>query len=383
LQFDLQVNMKRIALLLVCPALICSILPACNMGTKGLFSKRTEREKYEDRIEKIETPEVLAWKRFGKKVVEHPVMVPAPYAENGIFAGDSTDANAFLFTAGPGQKVKVMLTPDAGSLYTAFLELWEAGDTGNPRLIEAVDTMLNSLEFSAPQGGNFIVRMQPKLASRGRYHLKILLQPILGFPISPEVKSNIGSLWGDPRDAGVRKHEGIDIFAKKGSAAVAVTDGTVSRVSEGGIGGEVVWFNPDKENFSVYYAHLDSQYVQNGQRVKKGTALGAVGNTGNAKYTSAHLHFGIYTNSGAVNPLSFVQPVKEPAAGVYKKLNEWFKTTVKTKIYPAPLKKNALPIAAPAKIKTVSVSNDFYKVVLENGDKAFVAVNELSDKMKL
>lgn len=385
LQFDLEVNMKKMAfpLILIQCAFAGSMLPACNMGTKGLFSKRTEREKYEDRIEKIETPEVLAWKRFGNKVLAQPLMIPAPYAEKGIFAGDSTDANAFLFTALPGQKIKVTLTPEPGSLYTAFLELWDAANSGDPRLIEAADMMLNSLEFSAPQGGRFIVRMQPKLSGYGSYHLKIALQPILGFPISPQVKSNIGSLWGDPRDAGVRKHEGIDIFAKKGSPAIAVSDGMVRRVSEGGIGGKVVWFNPDKESFSVYYAHLDSQYVQSGERVKKGTVLGTVGNTGNAKLTPAHLHFGIYTNSGAVNPLSFVQPIEEPSVKANAKLNEWYETTVKTNIYPAPVKKNPLRMAAPAKIKTVSVSTGFYKVVLENGDKGFVALNELNDKMKL
>ena len=364
-------------------AITLGTLAACNTSSRGIFAKRTAREKYEDRIEKIESPEVTAWKKQGEKVLQNPVMVPAPYAENGIFTGDSTDANAFLFTAGPGQKITVSVSPVPGDRFTSFVELWDAGEAGNPRLVEAADTLVNSIEFSAPQGGNFIVRLQPKLASRGRYNLTIALNPILGFPVSSAVKSNIGSLWGDPRDGGGRKHEGIDIFAKKGSPAVAVTDGTVSRVSEGGIGGKVVWFEPDNENFTVYYAHLDSQYVQPGQRVVKGQPLGAVGNTGNAKYTPAHLHFGIYTRHGAVNPIGFVQAVNAPVIVSNKKLNEWYKTTAKTRLYPSPVKKNALALAAPAKIKTVSVSKDFYKVVLENGNKAFVAVNELTDRMKL
>ncbi|RYY63944.1 MAG: M23 family metallopeptidase, partial [Chitinophagaceae bacterium] len=253
----------------------------------------------------------------------------------------------------------------------------------NPRLIQAADTSMNVLEFSAPAGGNFIVRLQPKMASRGKYDLKILLNPILGFPISSSVKSSIGSLWGDPRDAGVRKHEGIDIFAKKGSPVVAVTNGSIRRIGDGGIGGKVIWFNPDNENFSVYYAHLDTQYVVSGQQVTKGQVLGTVGNTGNAKFTPAHLHFGVYTGNGAIDPLGFVKEIKEPVFASNRKLNQWYKTTAKTKLYPSPLKKNALSLPAMARIKTISISNEFYRVVLEDGSKAFVSVNELTDKMKL
>ncbi|MBC7937888.1 MAG: M23 family metallopeptidase [Rhizobacter sp.] len=362
--------------------LILLIFSACNTPGRGIFAKKTARETYQDRILKTESAEVLAWKRAGEKVLQNPLMVPAPYAENGIFTGDSSDANSFLFTSDPGQKIKVSLSPVTGEIFIAFLELWDANN-GAPKLIEAADTLTNMIEFSAPTGGNFIVRLQPKLSARGRFSLTIALNPIVGFPISPTVKSSIGSFWGDPRDAGVRKHEGIDIFAKKGSPAVAVSNGLVSSVNEGGIGGKVIWLNPDGESFSVYYAHLDTQYVQAGQRVTKGQVLGTVGNTGNAKFTAAHLHFGIYTGNGAVDPIGFVRPVKEAALVSGRKLNEWYKTNAKTKIYPSPIKKNAFALAAPVKIKTVSASSDFYKVVLENGHKGFVAVNELTDKMKL
>ncbi|RYD78138.1 MAG: M23 family metallopeptidase [Sphingobacteriales bacterium] len=359
------------------------IFSACNSSSRGIFAKKTAREKYENRIEKIESPEVHSWKKQGEKVLQNPLIVPAPYAENGIFIGDSTDANAFLFTVVPGQKINVSVKPVAGNNFTAFLELWDAENSSSPKLLHAADTLVNSIEHTASGGGKFIVRLQPKLASSGRYDLKIVVNPILGFPISSTVKSNIGSLWGDPRDAGARKHEGIDIFAKKGSPVVAVTHGVVSRIGDGGIGGKVIWFNPDGENFSVYYAHLDTQYVSSGQRMQKGQIMGTVGNTGNAKFTAAHLHFGVYTRNGAVNPLAFVQAVKEPTIVSNKKLNEWYKTNSKTKIYPSPEKKNALVLATAAKIKTVSVSKDFYKVVMENGNKGFVALSDLNDKMKL
>ena len=62
---------------------------------------------------------------------------------------------------------------------------------------------------------------------------------------------------------------------------------------------------------TAYYAHLDQQKVKTGQYVRKGQVIGTVGNTGNAKYTPAHLHFGIYKISGAVNPLPYVKNSKK------------------------------------------------------------------------
>jgi murein DD-endopeptidase MepM/ murein hydrolase activator NlpD len=129
----------------------------------------------------------------------------------------------------------------------------------------------------------------------------------LVFPVAGK-KSNIGSFWGDARDGGKRKHKGIDIFAKKGTPVVAVTDGII--VSKGNTprGGKHLWLQSIHHPWKAYYAHLDQQKAKAGQIVKKGEIIGTVGNTGNAKYTPSHLHFGIYKWwSGAVDPLPFVK----------------------------------------------------------------------------
>ena len=61
-------------------------------------------------------------------------------------------------------------------------------------------------------------------------------------------------------------------------------------------------------NASIYFAHLDSQYVLPGQGVEPGDTLAFVGNTGNARTTSPHLHFGIYRRGeGAVDPAPFLR----------------------------------------------------------------------------
>lgn len=139
----------------------------------------------------------------------------------------------------------------------------------------------------------------------------------LVFPVAGS-KSNIGSFWGDGRDAGKRKHEGIDIFAKKGTEVIAVCNGTIVSAGNGGIGGKTIMLRADDHSWSAYYAHLDNQLVYEGQAVNKGDVIGTVGNTGNAKYTASHLHFGIYTTAGAIDPLPYVKtaPKVLPATAI-------------------------------------------------------------------
>ena len=105
-----------------------------------------------------------------------------------------------------------------------------------------------------------------------------------------------------------KEHEGIDIFAKKGTAVVAVCDGIIVSSGNTPRGGKVLWLQSFRHRWKAYYAHLDQKKVKPGQFVKKGQVLGTVGNTGNAKYTPSHLHFGIYKSfGGAMNPLPYVK----------------------------------------------------------------------------
>jgi len=132
----------------------------------------------------------------------------------------------------------------------------------------------------------------------------------LVFPVASK-RSFVGSFWGAVRDGGDRKHEGIDIFARKGTPVVAICDGII--VSRGNTprGGKVLWLQSTGHKVTAYYAHLDQQKVKTGQFVRKGQVIGTVGNTGNAKYTPPHLHFGIYKYTGAVNPLPYVKNSKK------------------------------------------------------------------------
>ena len=132
------------------------------------------------------------------------------------------------------------------------------------------------------------------------------LSKSLAFPVAGK-KSNVGSFWGARRDGGRRKHKGIDIFARKGTPVVAICDGTIVTKDHTPIGGKTLWLKSEDHSLTAYYAHLDKQRVSEGQHVRKGQVIGTVGNTGNARTTPSHLHFGIYTTKGPVNPYPYVK----------------------------------------------------------------------------
>ena len=125
-----------------------------------------------------------------------------------------------------------------------------------------------------------------------------LLMPVVG------VQSfDLSNSWGDSRDGGKRKHRGIDIFAPRGTAIVAVADGIVSYIGDQPKGGHCLWLTTESGT-SFYYAHLDrwAAGLFEGMEVSSGDLLGYVGNTGNAKYTPSHLHFAVNQNDEMVNP---------------------------------------------------------------------------------
>jgi murein DD-endopeptidase MepM/ murein hydrolase activator NlpD len=110
--------------------------------------------------------------------------------------------------------------------------------------------------------------------------------------------------WGAPRSGG-RRHEGVDIIAPRGLPIYAVVGGVVSFKSNR-LGGNAVSLVGDDGN-RYYYAHLDS-YVGTSRRVFQGEHIGFNGDTGNAKFSTPHLHFQVHPGGGqAVNPTPTVR----------------------------------------------------------------------------
>ena len=164
-------------------------------------------------------------------------------------------------------------------------------------LLFVFDTLLPSI---SQQTQSFVVAKWQQLS---------LLQqalPIENSLPSPLPDQRLTDTWGAARSQG-RSHEGIDIFAARGTPVQATTQGIVSKVGENTLGGRVVVV-VGPGGAGHYYAHLEdyADIVPN-DWVNAGDTIGYVGDSGNAKGTPTHVHYGIYINGSAVNPYPLLQ----------------------------------------------------------------------------
>lgn len=157
--------------------------------------------------------------------------------------------------------------------------------------------------------GQTILNAPPRIAENAVLSLKIAQLAVrepdakIANPVENVKKQQIADTWNAPR-GNDRQHQGQDIFAKRGTPVRSATDGYVVKIGESSLGGKTIFVCGAGNRF-YYYAHLDG-YAENlrvGDFVTPATVIGFVGNTGNAKGTPAHLHFGVYTANGAINPL--------------------------------------------------------------------------------
>lgn len=238
---------------------------------------------------------------------------------------DTVDFKILAYTLNlkRGERFKIESDITADSLQLGLdLFSFENDSVVSKHPIVSNEPKVNYLEFDVTKTGLYKIIIFPNRSHKSNFGLKLYTEPTLVFPVSGKGNKAIQSFWGASRGGGSRSHKGIDIFAKRGTPVVAATDGFITNTGNRGLGGKQVWLRDGIFGQSLYYAHLDSIAVSGGNRVKVGDTLGFVGNTGNAKTTSPHLHFGIYTSGGAVDPLPFVKthkPIDFENSEIYQK----------------------------------------------------------------
>ncbi len=373
--------------------LLSILFYACSSPGPGLFGKKTPHQEYEKKIKDAGLKETAlgeAWLRAAAITLSNPLDISLPYSETGYFADDRANGIGLRFQAKRGQKLKITLTKKPAENFAMYVDLWQpypVSENKATKFLLAADTVNLSLEYVVTEDSAFIVRIQPELLKEGEYTLTITAGPSLAFPITPKVKSNIGSLFGVGRDNGERKHEGIDIFAPVHSPAVASANGVVTRVNENALGGKVIFMRPDNAFYNLYYAHLDSQIAVEGQQVKTGDIIGLTGNTGNARFTASHLHFGIYTNSGAIDPLYFVKADYKESAKLsvpLNNLNTWMRSGKNVKFYydQHTTGTNFVMLEESTLIRPEAGTGILYRVILPDGKKGFIIGSTITSAMK-
>lgn len=122
------------------------------------------------------------------------------------------------------------------------------------------------------------------------------------WPVANSGRANVSAYYGDGRN-----HKGIDIAVPAGRGILSVADGVVVasgwNAAGSGYGNSIIVKHSDGTT-STLYAHASALYVTEGDVVKVGQVIAAVGSTGNS--TGNHLHFEVIKNGVKLNPASFL-----------------------------------------------------------------------------
>jgi murein DD-endopeptidase MepM/ murein hydrolase activator NlpD len=133
---------------------------------------------------------------------------------------------------------------------------------------------------------------------------------LLGRPVSgARISSKFTNSRYHPILKKYRAHLGVDFAARPGTPISAAGDGKIAFAGFSRGYGNLIKIQHG-DNFLTLYAHQKSfrSGISKGKAVKKGQIIGYVGNTGLS--SGPHLHFGLYKNGRAIDPLSVVQIAK-------------------------------------------------------------------------
>ena len=144
----------------------------------------------------------------------------------------------------------------------------------------------------------------------------------LAVPVAHYPRAALTNTWGDPREEGARRHEGLDIIAPANTPVLAAAPGRVEKLFESGRGGTTLYQRSVDGRWMYYYAHLAAyaRGIREGARLRAGQPIARVGDTGDAGAGNYHLHFGVsrmrpgerWWQGEAVNPYPLL--ARAPAA---------------------------------------------------------------------
>ena len=141
-----------------------------------------------------------------------------------------------------------------------------------------------------------------------------LAKGFMRFPTSKQfrVSSNFNPRRLNPVTGRVAPHKGVDFAMPQGTPVLSVGDGEVVVAKRSGAAGYYVAVRHGR-TYTTRYMHLRKLLVREGQKVKRGDRIALSGNTGRS--TGPHLHYEVWINQQAVNPLTAKLPRTEGLSG--------------------------------------------------------------------
>jgi murein DD-endopeptidase MepM/ murein hydrolase activator NlpD len=353
--------------------------------TRDRFRDLTPYEAYQASLSEAGLDETALgrdWLLAGQSAVEAAAPVLLPFEEEGFIAVEEPGAMAYRITVPRGRRLTAEVTLSGEEETRVFVDLFrvaeEPGDL--PRPVLSTDEVPGTFVHEPWRGGDFILRLQPELLRGGRYRVKLALEAQLAFPVGGRNMRAIQSFFGAERDGGARSHDGVDIFAARGTPVLAAAPGRAYRIGITNLGGKVVWVRDDIRNARLYYAHLDSQAVVDGQLIEVGDTLGFVGNTGNARTTPPHLHFGVYRSGmGAIDPIPFLDPPRGTLPELTVDLGQlgtWVRLRtegIRLRAAPGTSTPVLRELAQHTAARVLGGSGEYFRIELPDGGSGYVA----------
>lgn len=350
------------------------------------FYPRNDHEAYEKALENanlLSTALGKDWKSLSSEALQNPEAIELPYEEAFYVDERSAYALGYHFNAKRGQKIQISLEDIAADSIDLFVDLFRVEESTFTHIATA-DKETRSLGFEPRRDAEYVLRFQTELLRGGAFKITFESVPSLVFPVAGKTHKSIGSIWGDVRDGGKRSHEGVDIFAPRGTPVIAPVDGIVRSAEERGIGGKVVWLSDNEHSQNLYFAHLNDWNVKRGDRVKTGDTLGFVGNTGNARTTPPHLHFGIYSR-GAMNPINHLKPLGRQLKEVdsdFEWLGRELRLRTNAKLYSDIGMKQEIEKLSKYQItKVLSLNSDLCRVQLPDGRIGYLQRRDVTSEL--
>ena len=320
------------------------------------------------------------WISASRESLLAPVEVTPPFEE--VFYADPKEAFvvAYRFRVKRGQRVELEALWSGPKPPRLFMDLFRVPESDGQEWIQvaSADIETNRLAFEPRREGGYVVRLQPELLRGGSCRVTIVIGASLGFPVKGQDTRSFGGGFGALR-AGGRLHRGVDIFARRHTEVIAPAKARVRFVGENDLGGNVIWLYDAERSLHYYFAHLQTQSVEAGAEVEPGQVIGTVGNSGNARRTPPHLHFGIYAaNEGGVDPHYFIartQMAITPLTAGMHNLGRWVRSTAPQ----LALRESAdlrsgekLLLDRHSSMRILAASGGMYRVLLADGLSGYV-----------
>lgn len=202
-----------------------------------LLSNPTAKERYQ-KEHNISDELFKLWERQVQVALQDSLQIDLPYLEKGAFSPRSFFVYSYEISLNAGEVLDLQVQTDSLK-ELVFIEFYEKKNDSLPiyEKLESSKFGQKDFHFESEKAGEYKLVIQPEIEANTPFSIKIGKNPAYLFPVTAAGNRNVQSYWGADRDGGARRHEGVDIFAKRGTPVVAATNGRIGYINRCPTGG--------------------------------------------------------------------------------------------------------------------------------------------------